>query len=128
MEILDRLNEWWPGWVNDSTLWRAAAAFFVVMLVMIIRRLVTRSIIGRLHRIASRTRFRYDEKMIDAITPSISGLFLVLGVYLAVQLLPLPTAPVDTAGIAEQCLVSGGSDTGDLCHPSSGCGGGGNSR
>lgn len=74
-------------------------------MVLILRRLVVSSIIGRLHRIAKRTKFRYDEKMIDAVTPSISGLFLVLGVYLAVQMLPLPTAPVDTAGLVDNALL-----------------------
>lgn len=88
----------------ETGLWRLLAAFLVVFAVLVLRRLVVRSLIGRLRRLAEATRFRYDEALLDAVTPSLSGLFLLLGIFLAARIVPLPTEPFDTKTLVFQSL------------------------
>jgi MscS family membrane protein len=84
-----------PAWLGTSELWRIVAAFLIVMCVLALRKLVTGYVIKRLQALARRTRTTYDEQILESITPGISGLFIVLGVYLATRLLPLASEEVN---------------------------------
>jgi MscS family membrane protein len=95
IKYLTNATEEMPAWMGDAGLWRMVAAFVVVMFVLALRKLVTGYVIKRLKTLASRTRLTYDEQVLEAITPGISGLFIVLGVYLATRLLPMPSDEVD---------------------------------
>ncbi len=88
----------------DTGLWRLVAAFLTLFAVLALRRLVIQSLVARLRRLAARTRFRYDEALLDAITPGLSGLLVLLGVFLAARILPLPTEPFDTERLVFQSL------------------------
>jgi MscS family membrane protein len=94
-----------PSWLGGADLWRIVAAFVVVMFVLLLRRVVTGYVIKRLQVFAKHTRLTYDEQILDAVTPGISGLFIVLGVYLATRLLPLPTEPVEVDTFIRNALV-----------------------
>jgi MscS family membrane protein len=105
MEFLQSIPEYWLELTGTSQLWRIAGAFLLVLVVLSLRRLVTGVILRRLMRLAARTRLRYDDEIIAAVTPTIGGLFLVLGVYLATRLLVLPTEPVDIAAWVDNALL-----------------------
>lgn len=92
-------------WYGGAEIWRIVAAFVVLLAVLLVRRLVTVYVIKRLYALAKRTRFRYDEEVIEAVQPSIGGLFLVAGVYVVLQFLPLPTAPYDVQQFAANALT-----------------------
>jgi len=100
-DLIDRA----PEWLGGAELWRIVTAFAVVLLVLILRRIVTSVILGRLLRVARRTRMTYDDAIIEAVQPSISGLFLVIGVYVGVQFLQLPSEPYDVEAFVENSLV-----------------------
>ncbi len=105
MEFLNQAIERVPGWLGGAAVWRVVAAFFIIVLVLVLRRFVAHFVLGRIKRLASRTKLRYDDDIIEAIQPSIAGLFIVLGVFLAVQLLRLPATPYDLQALTENALA-----------------------
>lgn len=74
-------------------------AILILVGAAVLRRIVDQSVVARVQRWASRTRFQYDELLISAIRPPIGAAIFVLGFYFALMMLPLNEykTPVDHA-------------------------------
>jgi MscS family membrane protein len=64
-------------------------AFGVIFLTLAFRRLIVRSLLGWLKRMTHKTRFHWDEMVIDAFEQPIMQLVLIVGLYIAIAILPL---------------------------------------
>ena len=71
------------------TLGELALSFAIVLLTVILRSLVTRVFFSGLKKAASKTRFEYDDRLIDALEKPVSSFLLILGLFLAVGVLPV---------------------------------------
>jgi MscS family membrane protein len=80
----------------ESLSWgRALLAFGALVLILLIKRIVDRVVLQRLHELAERTSMRYDDLLIGAVRPPLNGIFFAIGIYLALMLLQLPEEPWD---------------------------------
>lgn len=70
---------------------------FVAVLAGFVGRQLTRTLLDRLEKVASRTRSSIDNIVIDAVRVPAGWGSLLVGIWLATQLLPLPSQPVDLA-------------------------------
>jgi MscS family membrane protein len=74
------------------TLGELAFSFAIVLLTVILRSLVTRVVFSGLKKAASKTRFAYDDRLIDALEKPVSSFLLLLGLFLAAGVLPVDPA------------------------------------
>ena len=83
----------WPALLSirsgPFTLGQLLLSFGIVLLTLIARNLLTRIIFKGLKRAASRTRFAYADRLIEALEKPTSTFLLLFGLYLAVLPLPL---------------------------------------
>lgn len=92
---MDRLLEH----LQSLSIGRAALAFGVLLLALVLRRVVDRIVFRKLHALAERTAMRYDDLLIAALRPPLSALFLTIGLYVALLTLQLPSEPWDLPSI-----------------------------
>lgn len=61
----------------------------------------------RLRLAAQKTRFKYDDIVLETLKGPVPFLFVILGVYLAAHSLPVPTQPLDIRRFLNACLRAG---------------------
>lgn len=81
--------------VAGQEVYRFLLAFLVLLAALVVRKLFDSFIAQKLHSLASRTSFRYDDIVIQSLTPPLSAMFLSVGVFGAVMMLDLPREPYD---------------------------------
>lgn len=69
-------------------------ALIFILAGFVLRR-VTENLLERLSRATSRTRFRYDDILIETVRRPLPMACLIFGIFLAINVLPVPTEPVD---------------------------------
>lgn len=75
--------------VGDFTLADLLTSFTILLLAMILRNVVTRILFHYLRGFAKRTHFQYDDHLLDVLEKPVSLFLLVLGIHLAIIVLPL---------------------------------------
>jgi MscS family membrane protein len=71
------------------TLGELALSFGIVLLTLFLRGVLTRIIFANLKRLAARTRWEHDDRLLEALERPASTFLLVLGIFLAMVVLPL---------------------------------------
>lgn len=72
---------------------RIFAAFAVLLVTLIFRKIFDTYLKRILETIAGKTKTQYDDLLVEAITTPVSAIILTLGGYFAVKVLELPTEP-----------------------------------
>ncbi|MEX0330191.1 MAG: mechanosensitive ion channel family protein [Puniceicoccaceae bacterium] len=75
--------------VGPFTLGQLLLSFAIVLLTLFLRGLLTKTIFASLKRLAARTRWEHDDRFLEALEKPTSSFILILGIYLAVVVLPL---------------------------------------
>lgn len=75
--------------LGNFTLGELFLSFFLVLLTLFVRGVLTDLIFNNLERIASRTAIQYDDRVIAALKKPVSLFILAFGIYLAFMVLPL---------------------------------------
>ncbi len=99
---MGNLNELWATWqgaLGQVPIAKILYAIFILVAAAVVRKIVDQSVVARVQRWASKTRFEYDELLISAIRPPIGAAIFVMGFYFAFMMLPLKEykTPVDQA-------------------------------
>jgi MscS family membrane protein len=94
------LNETFLG----ISLARYAAAFGVVVLALILRRVLAHLFTAVIFPFARRTESRYDDLMLEGIRKPAMLLVVIIGVFIGVHILQLPTEPTDLRRFAYALL------------------------
>jgi MscS family membrane protein len=76
--------------ITGIEVYRVAISFFVILAAFIVRKLFDKIISRKLLAWANRTKFRYDNMVVEAIIPPVNALILVYGLFLAVTALNIP--------------------------------------
>lgn len=71
------------------TLGELALSFGIVLLTLFLRGVLTRIIFANLKRLAAKTRWEHDDRLLEALERPASSFLLVLGIFLATVVLPL---------------------------------------
>jgi MscS family membrane protein len=71
------------------TLGELALSFGIVLLTLFLRGVLTKLIFANLKRLAARTRWEHDDRVLEAMERPASSFLLVLGIFLATAVLPL---------------------------------------
>ncbi|MCP4725815.1 MAG: mechanosensitive ion channel family protein, partial [bacterium] len=90
MDIWQQIREFLDYSFLNVGLGRIAVAIFVFLLVYIFRQLFTKFGIGTLRKIAVRTKFTLDNKLLDVVEPPLKYFFVVVGIWGSFQVLQLP--------------------------------------
>jgi len=69
-----------------------ALSFLVLLITMSIRRVLTQFIFRRLHALVTKTKWKYDDQLVGALEKPASALLLIIGIFLAIAILPLEPA------------------------------------
>lgn len=85
--------------LRSLSLPNALLAFGALLLALVLRYIVDRIVFNKLHKLAERTKMRYDDLLIAAIRPPLSAMFLAVGLYVALLTLQLPSKPWDLPAI-----------------------------
>ena len=75
--------------VGPFTLGQLLICFGIILLTFFLRRILARMIFASLKRLASKTKWTYDDKFLDALETPTSSFILVTGIYMAIVTLPL---------------------------------------
>jgi len=75
--------------VGMFTLGELVVSFLIILVTLLMRKVIVRMVFSTLRRLASRTRFRYDDLILNAIEAPVASFVSVVGIYLAVLVLPL---------------------------------------
>lgn len=91
-------------WAEVVTVWETAVygtgvgkvliGLGILLLAVIVRGLFTRVVLGTLHRATSRTETTIDDGVVDALRQPLRFVFIIIGLYLAMGVIPFP-AEVD---------------------------------
>jgi MscS family membrane protein len=84
--------------------WRYLAAFLILLGSFFFKKLFDLFVSRKILQLTQKTSFHYDEKIVRAINPPISALFLVVGVFLALNSLALPSEPIDFRKISLEAV------------------------
>lgn len=87
-EATNAVIEFLEAEIFGFSLAQLAVSFFLLLIVLVFRNLISRVIIARLLRFAERSAM-VDKRLVEALSKPLSLLLLLLGVYLAVAALPL---------------------------------------
>jgi len=82
--------------------YRYLAAFLILLTSLVFRKVFDQYVTKKLHKWAEKTRFRYDDILISALTPPINALVLSLGLFFAVFSFDLPREPYDIPNFITQ--------------------------
>lgn len=74
---------------------RFAAAFLVVVVGLILKRILGHLVTRLVFPAAARTRSRYDDRLVESLRRPAEWLIVISALFLAVQLLQLPVEPID---------------------------------
>lgn len=83
---------------------RFAAAFAVLLLALLLKKVLSRVFTGIVFPWAGKTRTRYDDQLLAGLKKPAEFLVLVGGLFFALQILRLPSAPVDLRRFADAIL------------------------
>lgn len=75
--------------VGPFTLGQLLLSFGIVLLTLFLRGLLTKTLFASLKRLAARTRWEHDDRFLEALEKPTSSFILILGIYLAIVVLPL---------------------------------------
>lgn len=75
--------------IGPFTFGQLALSFLIVLLTLVLRGILTRVIFRGLTRLAARTRWKHDDRFLEALEKPTSYYVLVSGIYLATVILPL---------------------------------------
>jgi len=81
--------------LSTDLLTRLLIAAGIVVLTLLARLLMERVVLRHVVRLTSLTSWRHDDLVVDALKPPAMAAVLAVGLYLALESLPLPTAPLD---------------------------------
>lgn len=93
----------WHNGVMGVDIGRMLSAIGVIVLFMVLRSLLTRFVMGWLRALTKRTRWEFDDKVLETLEPPVRFIPVVLGLFFAVQILE-PTGAA--AEIAENLIRS----------------------
>lgn len=74
---------------------RFAAAFGIIVAFLILKKVFGHVFVNVIFPLATRTQSRYDDEFLNCIRKPAELLVIIIGLFIAVQTLQLPTAPVD---------------------------------
>lgn len=74
---------------NSLTIRHLGIGFGIILLTLVFRRLIVTSLLGWLKRLTHKTRFHWDEMVVEAFEQPIMQLVLILGLYIAIAILPM---------------------------------------
>ncbi|MDD4457566.1 MAG: mechanosensitive ion channel family protein, partial [Syntrophotalea acetylenica] len=74
---------------------RFAAAFGIIVAFLILKKVFGHVFVNVIFPLATRTQSRYDDEFLNCIRKPAELLVIIIGLFIAVQVLQLPTAPVD---------------------------------
>ena len=102
--MLDTLNKLWQVTFLDISLGRFAACFAVLVLALIGKRVLDYVFTKVFFPYASRTQNRFDDLLLAAVRKPAGLLVLLAGLFVGLQILQLPTAPLDLRRFAAAVL------------------------
>ena len=79
----------WTEGILGIDIGRILIAFFILLAFIAVRRLITRFVIKRLRSLAKRSKWRVDDKAVDALEAPLRFIPVVFGVFVALQYLGL---------------------------------------
>jgi len=74
---------------------RFAAAFGIIITALVLKKVFGHIFVNVIFPLAARTKSRYDDEFLNCIGKPAELLVVIIGLFIAVQVLQLPTAPVD---------------------------------
>jgi MscS family membrane protein len=74
---------------------RFAAAFGIIIAALILKKVCGHLFVNVIFPLAGRTQSRYDDEFLKSIRKPAEFLLIIIGLFIAVQVLQLPTEPVD---------------------------------
>jgi MscS family membrane protein len=74
---------------------RFAAAFGIIIAALILKKVCGHLFVNVIFPLAGRTKSRYDDEFLSSIRKPAEFLVIIIGLFIAVQVLQLPTEPVD---------------------------------
>ena len=92
METLEQLFE---GTFLGISMGRFAAAFGVVIFAMILKKIIAHLFTAVIFPFARSTRSRYDDLLLEGVKRPLEFLAIILGLWVAIYILQLPTEPAD---------------------------------
>jgi MscS family membrane protein len=91
---MDTFRQYLSYEIMNISLYQYLLAFLAVLSGFVLKQLSS-WLMERVCQLTRKTRFRIDEIFIESIAPPLGWVFLVLGIYVAASVLPLPKEPVD---------------------------------
>ncbi len=85
---------------------RFAGAFVVLIAALILKRIFAHLFVKVIFPLAARTKSRYDDLFLQSIRKPAEFLLVIIGLFVAVQILQLPTEPADLQRVAYGLLKS----------------------
>jgi len=86
------------------TLGRFAAAFAVLLLALVLKKIFAHIFVKVIFPLAARTKSRYDDLFLQGLQKPAEFLLVVAGLFLGVQILQLPVEPIDVRRFAHAML------------------------
>ena len=102
--MLDTLNKLWQVTFLDISLGRFAACFAVLVLALIGKRVLDYAFTKVFFPYASRTQNRFDDLLLAAVRKPAGLLVILAGLFVGLQILQLPSAPLDLRRFAAAIL------------------------
>jgi MscS family membrane protein len=93
LDLSDRVPRWMLYEVLGVALWQFAAAFLFVLVGSVLRKVSDHVFKTRVIPWLKRTPYAFDDLLAEAASGPVGMLFLLLGLFGAFAVLPLPTAP-----------------------------------
>lgn len=111
--VKENLEEYLPGGILDVlkkevfgiSVLRLTYSFLILLFILIVRNILTRIIFVYLAKALSKTRFRLDEKLFDALQKPVSAFLLFFGIYVALMILPFSEPTVNLIGNLYRGLI-----------------------
>jgi len=103
-DIFDLISDLWESSGNVVGLRDFMIALGVLALFAIFRGLFSKLVISRLRRLVERSETDVDDRLLDALEKPIGFIFVILGLFFALQVLPLDGMPRELAGRGMQSL------------------------
>lgn len=74
---------------GDFTIGELGMSFAIILLTFVFRNILTKVFFAGLKSLAARTKAEYDDRLLDAFEKPVSWFILILGIFLAIGILPL---------------------------------------
>ena len=101
---METLSELFKETFLGITLGRFAAAFLILLAALVLKRIFAHLFAKVIFPLAARTKSRYDDLFLSALQKPAEFLLVVAGLFVAVQVLQLPSDPVDLRRFAHALL------------------------